>query len=257
MAGPITIPLSVVYKDPLIARRANWRHHPPEGDRCISCGIAWATDGGASNSVSIDCSQAGTVLFSQVCALFVDNLGSDSDVTFVFPDTQFELTIPARAEGLWPVQTNSLSFYVIGGAPGANDKVYFQIYNSLPPPVSVMKSSGFTTSTAHAVYSGLTVGTIAVIPAGTSGIITALDLAITALLGGAAAGEFFFTFQDGNGKNIAGASVGWQAGGFIDRRNILSLTNLTEAFANGLNLIVAGLGTVPVSDFLDVNVFWR
>ncbi len=253
MAGPISIPPNVNYRSPLISTRARWREKPAEGDRCISAAIQWTTDGGPGNAVGIDCAQGSPVAFSQICALYVDNLNSDSNVNFIFIDTQFELTVPARSEGLFPVQTGGLSFVVVGINPGPTDVVYFQIYNSLPPPVAI-QSNVFQSFTGTGVL-GLTSSSNVFTAA--SGVLQGAMIVANGVLGGAGAGTDLIVIEDAtSGRSLVATAFTEQAAGFTSSAILASVTGLNIPF-NGLNLNQVVSGTAFVSGNLIANIYYR
>ena len=151
----------------LVPIAARWNKPPAEGDKFIACEIDWGVTTPVGQAVQISLT-AGPVALSQIVAFSVDNGRSGSDVSFIFPDTGKQLTVPAFAQGVYPVFTGSLSFYVMAEVAAVGDVTQFEILNSLPPPVSVLPSQ----LQSHSGVTGI--GLVAnlttpIIPAGVNG----------------------------------------------------------------------------------------
>jgi hypothetical protein len=234
------------YQAPLIALAGRWNQPPPEGDKFIPVEIDWGSYAPAK-AVQIAISSWSVVEFSQVVAIGCDNSRSGADVDFLFPDTGRQLTVPAYCQGLFPVISNSLMFYVIGAVAQAGDVTVFEILNSLPPPVAVLPSQEQT----HAGISGVplfTNGTSAIVPAGTTGTVQGFSAVLSNT--GASAATAVVSLQDGAGNVIWVSTVDVQAGQTIP----ISQSNLKLRFVNGLNLVISGAtGTVGG---INMNVYY-
>lgn len=257
---PITQPQSVNYPSPLISRPALWRNPPQqnEGDRYVSCGITWgaANDGGPNNSVLVDFGQgAAQGTFSQLAALYVDNVNCDADVQFIMDNGQTRLTVPGGSTGLFPVFTQSLRVLVTAAnaLPGAT--TYFQGLNTLPPPVAVPKTDFTSTTTAFGV--ALTTGSTQIIAPGTNGILTGAVIQVGNVLAGAGAANDQLVLVDGSPKNLTGGSFGIQSAAFISNLTVVSVTGLNIPFTNGINLVQTFTGTALVSGAVSVTVTTR
>src|SRR5258708_37754783 len=124
---PVTIPAFSQFQGQLFPLRGLWNKRPPEGDQFINAEINWGT----ANTAAIQFSLSGNspVALSQIVALYVDNRRCGVDVDFLFPDSGFLLSVPPHAQGLYPVLTNALMFYVIGTGAATVDVTILQILN--------------------------------------------------------------------------------------------------------------------------------
>lgn len=256
MPAPLVIPQSVNYSSPLIGRPARWRHEPREGDRVISAGISWgsANDGGPNNCVEVNCGQVQVNPLSQIAALYVNNLGSEADVSFLFISSQFKLTVPARSEGLFPVESSDTRFYVSAPGAAASDITYFQIYNALPPPVAIAKSD--FTNAANSTLIAFATGTTNLIAAGTSGLLIGFSLTASNVVSGAGGMNDTISLTDGGSAVKYQVQFAMGANAYVGAYVIASMSGLAIPFTNGLSLVQA-VGVAPTSGGLLANVFWR
>jgi hypothetical protein len=111
---PLQIPAFVQYQGVTPILRGLWNQKPVEGDRFISAEIDWGTLGGTPPYTCVQFQLSGNspVALSQIVALSIDNGRCGSDADFIFPDSGFVLTVAAHNQGIFPVFTNALSFYV-------------------------------------------------------------------------------------------------------------------------------------------------
>jgi hypothetical protein len=180
---PTIVPPFVQYQTQLVPLRAIWNVTPKEGDRFTSAEIDWGvttlsgTGNAPATAVQIDVGGNSPVAFSQIAALSVDNNRSAADVTFLFPDSAFELIIPAYSGGVFPVFTNALMFYVIAPQSTVGDVTTFQIFNSLPPPVAMLQSQAQAVTSLIGIQLD-TIKTVQIIPASISGILEAFSIDI-------------------------------------------------------------------------------
>jgi hypothetical protein len=245
---PIIVPPFVAYQAPLIALRGLWNQPPPEGDKFIPCEIDWAVSGGPGQAVQFALSSFSPVEFSQIVALYVDNGRNGSDVDFLFPDTGKQLTVPGYCQGLFPVVTNSLTFYVISTGANAGDVTVFEILNSLPPPVAVLPSQ----EQAHAAVVGVsltTASTTVIVPPPTTGTLTLFNLILTSA--SAANVTANLVLQDGTGAQLWSQAMTIAPNATIP----ITLSGLRLRFANGLNFIVAS-PTGAATAAANINVYY-
>lgn len=229
---------------------------PTEGNKRISASLNWPV--GGANAVRFNCQTfQGPNQFSTVKAVYVDNLNSDADVFFIDPSAVFQLQVPARSEGLFPVEMNAAEFIVSAPLAATGDSVNFQAYNFLPPPMNVIPP--FLTSSV--ILSGTAVGsgTTALIPAGTSGIITGITITASNLLGGAGIGTDSVLIQDGSTPVVTEAAALFSQGNaaYTGFQILLSLTAINLRFRNGLNMLQAVTGTAFASGAITTNIQFR
>lgn len=193
---PLTIPPFVQYQSPMFPLRGLWNHAPNEGDYFTNVEIDW-TVSPPGNAVQFQLAGNSPVAISQIVALYVDNGRSGADVAFQFPDSGFELQVPAHNQGMFPVLTNALMFYASSPNAILGDVTIVQILNSMPPPIAIAPSS--IQNHASLTEASLNNGSTVLIPPPTSGslntlsvvvyveTVTAGDLAAISLIGGTGA----------------------------------------------------------------------
>lgn len=233
---PLTIPAFVQYQSPLVPLRGLWNHAPQEGDQYVNVTLDWLVSPPGS-AVQFSLSGNSPVSLSQIAALYVDNGRSGSDVSFVFPDSGFELVVPAHAQGLFPVLTNALMFYAIANNAVLGDETIFQILNSNPPPIQIALSGAQN----HASVSGINVvnGSTPIIAAGVNGTVNVI--AVEGTLSGGAAPPIQIaqlSLQDGTGRLIWTAAPTVVADG--DNSFSYHVAGLSVRFVNGLNFVIGG-----------------
>lgn len=229
---PLTIPPFVAYQSPLIPISARWRSPPPEGDKFIACEIDWGVTVPAGQAVQFSLN-AGPIEFSQIVAFSVDNGRSGADVSFIFPDTGRQLTVPAFSQGTYPVFTNAMTFYAIAEAATVGDQTEFEILNSVPPAVSVLPSQ----EQSHTGVGGLNIApnqTTPIVPAGINGTLQSFSLSFYIPAG--ATGFNVISLQDGTGRQLWASFVN---GAAAAQNLTFSQSNLGLRFANGINFVVA------------------
>jgi len=229
---PLTIPPFAAYQAALIPVASRWHTKPVEGPKFIPCEIDWGVTVPIGNAVQFALS-AGPVEFSQIVAFSVDNGRSGGSATFIFPDTGKQLTLPPFAQGVYPVFTNSLTFYVQGDDVLPGDVTVFEILNSMPPPVSVLPSQ----LQSHSGITGVNIapnGSTNVVPAGING--TLQGFSITVFVSAAATGFCVVSLVDGAGQSI------WASffNGAAQAQSVpITQGGLSQRFRNGLNLVVS------------------
>lgn len=229
---PITIPPFVQYQAALIPIAGRWNNPPPEGDKFISVEIDWGATVPIGRAVQINLN-AGPVEFTQIVALAVDNGRSGSDVSFLFPDTGKQLTVPAFAQGTYPVFTSSLSLFVVAEEGLLGDTTVFEILNSMPPPVSVLPSQ----LQSHSGVVGMNVapnGSTNLVPAGTNGTLQGFNLTFDIPAG--VTGNNTILLQDGMGNSLWASFIN---GAPTGQAITVTQSGLQLRFANGLYFVVA------------------
>jgi hypothetical protein len=194
----------------------------------------------------------------------VDNLNSDADVFFIDPSTQFQLQVPARTEGLFPVEMSGSKFIVSAPLAAASDSVNFQAYNYVPPPFTAippfLTSSNSQLAGGNQTASLTAAGNTQIIPAPTSGIVTAVDISYDNVVSGAASGTVILNLEDGLATptillfkrfTVIGAAAS------VNFAQIFSLTGLALRFRNGLVFSLTTSGTAFTSGTASINVLFR
>jgi hypothetical protein len=229
---PFTIPPFAQYQAPLVPIAGRWNQAPPEGDKFIPVEIDWGVTVPAGNAVQIALN-SGPVQFSQIVAMSVDNGRNGGDVSFLFPDTGKQLTVPAYAQGVYPVFTNALTFYVDCPAGVTGDMTVFEVLNSMPPPVSVLPSQEQSHSGVTGINTAIN-GTTTIVPAGINGTLQAFSL--TLYVPAAATGFCVVILQDGTGVQKWASFLN----GAAQEQSIpVTQSGLALRFNNGLNFVVA------------------
>jgi hypothetical protein len=155
--------------------RGLWNRAPAEGDMFVNVEIDWLVSppGGA---VQFSLSGNSPVALSQIVALYVDNGRSGADAVFSFPDSGFELQVPAHNQGMFPVLTNALMFYASAPAAIIGDTTILQILNSMPPPISIAPAS--IQNHVSLTEASLTNGSAVLIPAPASGSLNTVSITV-------------------------------------------------------------------------------
>lgn len=242
---PITIPEFVQFQAPLFPLRGLWNSAPQEGDRFVNAEIDWGSPGlfGVS-CVQFQLSGNSPLAFSQIVALSVDNSRCGSDVDFIFPDSGFILTVPAFNQGIYPVFTNALMFYVNSPLAELGDITIAQILNSMPPPVAIQPSREQQQASVGAINP--VTGTTQIIPPGTAGTLNAFSIAygnLAPATGGSA------------GLELLGPSLLWA--GFISTaptEGQFTMSGLDVRFSNGVQLAVNSSSLT--AGYLTVNLYY-
>lgn len=151
------------------------RNTPPggEGPKSIPGVINWAgspgTNPGSAIAVLFNASLQTVAPISQIAAIYVDNTNCQADnITFYFPDTQFQFDVPAFTSGWFPVATNGLQFYIIASNPIPGDQTVFNVFNIPIRPFAITESVGYkvgyanngislTSSSVTTIFAGSTV----------------------------------------------------------------------------------------------------
>lgn len=248
---PFTIPPFVQYQAPLFPLRALWENTPPEGPMFVSVEVDWAvTTPPAAPAVQVALSGNSPVAFSQIVALAVDNARCGADVQFIFTDSGFVLVVPAYCQGVFPVFTNALMFYIVGGSNvAAGDVTTCQVLNSMPPPVAILPSQ--EQSNASVAGMNLAVnGTATIVPAGVTGTLTGFVLVISG--DSTSGGECNFALVDGTGRTLWNQTINFPAGLY---NQTVPATGIRVRFFNGLNAVITGTSGITAGN-VAINAFY-
>lgn len=220
---------------PLAAIASMSYSDPREGKQFIPIEIDWD---GLGTTWQINVQGRTTTPFSQIIMLDVDNSQSGADITFLFPDSTDTLVVPAYEAGLFPVFTRGLLFYAASAAALAVDVTRIRVLNYLQNPVGNPPPQFHNAAFSGAI--ALATGTTALIPAGTSGTLSAINLQVN-ISGAAAFSDVFSIVDHATGKSIAGATTGLGAAGSISAL-LVDLSNIAYRFASGIDLVQAVAG---------------
>lgn len=244
---PITIPPFDQYQAPIVPLRGLWNSKPPEGDKCALCEVDWLTTT-RGRAVQFLFSANSPVALSQIVAVAVDNRGSGYDVDFVFPDSGFRLTIPAYNQGIYPVFTNALMFYLVAAVGVVvGNSTNFMVFNSMPPPVALFPTAMQTQDQVTSIDLGV-LGSTQVIPVGTNGtlngFIITLNFSTTGTVG--------MQLIDGQGTILWSDSTTGVAGG----SQTVSISNLHIRFVNGVSFVINNTTFTSHAASGNVNLFF-
>lgn len=242
---PLTVPPFSQYQGQLIPLRGLWNKRPAEGDFFVNAEIDWGT----ANTVAVQFSLSGNspVALSQIVALYVDNRRCGVDCDFLFPDSGFLLTVPAHAQGLFPVLTNALMFYAIATGSALNDVTIVQILNSLPPPIPLLPSTQQNNAAVVGINPTVNAST-QIVPIGISGTLNTLSLSL-ALVG---AGSVQVSLLDGAGAALWANAFTVPAATTINVP--VDLTGLNLRFRNGIVLVISA--STVTGGTIDANLYY-
>lgn len=239
---PLKLPPFVQYQSPLVPLRGLWRRPPVEGEFFINCEVDWLLSP-PGQAVQFAVSGNSPINLSQIVALAVDNGRCGGDVDFIFPDSGFILTVPAHNQGVFPVFTNALMFYASAPNSALGDKTVFQIFNAMPPVISIAPSQAQNVAFAGTV--SLANGTTPIIPAPTTGTLNTVMISAQAT----SAGQAVINLVDGTGRFVWSTIVEFTAAGTEN----FPLSGLSIRFFDGLNIVV---GSSSLTGNLIVNLYY-
>lgn len=258
----ITVPSGIVNYGTLgqnLIPQICWWRGQASVDLALPCEIDWGSSGGSGVTAPGVQLNIGAQLTNQnfgvLQSLYVNNNESSVDVSFIAPETQFKLDVPAGGSGIFPFLSLAGNFYIVPGAgAGAADKTFFTCLNFYPPPVAIEKNF-FSTAAAQAGVA-LTAGTTNLIAAGINGTLEGLAVTGSAENGANYTGTI--TIEDGAGNLIFSASIGTVSGNtnviifpFIDQGGI----NLR--FVNGVKIVVAVTSGGAPAGYFNVMGFYH
>jgi hypothetical protein len=242
---PLTVPPFTQFQGTLFPLRGLWNKPPAEGDYFVNAEIDWASQ--TTQAVQFSLSGNSPVALSQIVALYVDNRRCGVDCDFQFPDSGFLLTVPAHAQGLFPVLTNALMFYAIAAGAASADVTILQILNSLPPPIPLVPSVAQNNVSVVGVAANVN-ATTQIVPATISGTLNTLSLSIE-LVG---PGSVQVSLIDGTGAGLWANFFTAPAG----NTNLpVNLAGLNLRFRNGIQLVISA-STVAAGSAVDVNAYY-
>jgi hypothetical protein len=247
---PLSIPAFDQYQSPMFPLRGLWNSVPPEGDKFCNAEIDWLVTT-KSTAVQFSLSGNSPVSLSQIAALAVDNSRSGADCSFIFPDSGWQLVVPAHNQLVAPVFTNALMFYA--SAPGAvvGDITLLQIFNSVPPPVPIAPSL----QQNRAGVTGIplqTNGSTVIVPVNVTGTLNSGNVSVSARPAAVAAGVTL-TLIDGLGKVVWQTQI-TMAASAPPQDFDFPLNGLSVRFVNGLSLQISSSNYA--GDWVVVNVYY-
>lgn len=217
---------------------------PREGAKSVDYTVNWARALARNvDTVSVNMQDGGTLEFSQICGLIVDNSNCGSDLDFIFPDTNVVISIPAYAPyTCLQVNTQQVQFFVRALAPLANDETYFTVLNYAPSPVAVPITVQQLTANVNSIaIDGVTITQL--VPAGVNG--TLRSFALNAAWNTApAAFNNLIQLRDGAGRILWAGNIAGQTGAQTFSAMLANLGNISLRFQNGLQIVQSGGFTV-------------
>jgi hypothetical protein len=256
----LSIPAFKQFRGPLFPVRGLWNAKPREGDLYVNAEINWTvTTTGDQAAYQFNLSGNSPVALSQIVALSVDNSRCASDVKFMFPDTDYVMTVPAFNQVITPVFTNALMFYAIAPSPAiSGDTTIVQIMNSVPPPLTLAPSivNNATAQSSQTLANGF-FNLVPPPPSGVtvSGQIEGLSITIAAVQG-ASPGKVDLQLFD-MGTAASGVDLLWTAQAAIPASTsntfTWNLTGLSIRFYNGVRMNMANC---TMSGTINVNVYY-
>lgn len=243
---PITIPPFDQYQAPVFPLRGLWNNKPAEGDKLALFEVDWLKTT-TNRAVQFQLGGNSPVAISQIVALAIDNRRSGYDVDFVFPDSGYTLTAPAYNQGVFPVFTNALMFYVIASdGVVAGNRTTFWVCNSMPPPVA-LNPTAMQTSDAVAAVELNTGVTQQLIDPSISGTLNGFVITVAFNTGMSVGLELV----DGTGTTLWADSVVGSQGS----TQVVNISGLHIRFVNGVKLVVLN-PTVQNQATASVNLFY-
>lgn len=261
MPATLTLPAEAKrYNQPFTPLPYHPQAEPAEGRRFVSIPISW---GGASADtttgvLSVDLGSQAVSPLSQFKAVYVDNSQNGADVTLIFPDTQFELTVPVGKGGLYPVVSGLRTFYVVSSNAISGDKTFLQCFNFEPPLIDISRPA-FTNGASSGLLA-LTVGTTALISASVVGTLSGLVIEVGNVVGGGAAGQANISVVDHTAaptRTIAAVTVGGGAGFVVPAAQLFARDNLDWRFQGGVDVVVTFAGTAFATSAMFVSATYR
>jgi hypothetical protein len=218
---------------------------PKEGERAIAFPIRWGTDDAGLGSIWFNTNgRVVAAQFSQIVSIYVDNINCGANVQIIFPDTQFQLDVPANTAGWYEVNTNALNFFITNLNPVAGDNTNIQVCNFLVMPFTI--SQIVFNSAAIAAGAPTTNGTTVLLASGT-GIITGGQVSISNN-----SAPLEIEISDGSSVKFA-VSVGAAVPTYAAVLTIPPGANIK--FVGGLNLVVAG--STSTTGVINANLTYR
>jgi hypothetical protein len=250
MPGIVVPPNVKPYTDNIQARPSYLVDKPHEGRMQVNVAIDWSLGTGFSFNLANPSPQG----FSKVAALFCDNINCASDVTFIWPDTQIEVTVPANSQGLYPAGVGT-AFVVSAPTGGAGDTTFVQFFNYYPYPVAVTKSVFQTAALANGINATVT-GLTTILPTTINGVLQSASVTAR-ILGGASNTQINFTVQDGTGAAIMKSGFYGQSNA-ANNAVVVNSTGINVKFRQGLVFNVTSVVNAPnAGSVFDFNGYYR
>lgn len=239
----LTLPAFDQYQQPLVPLRGLWDALPREGNRFVNIDILWKITT-KQTAVQFSLSGNSPVAMTQIVAMAVDNSRSGVPVFFIFPDSGFVLAVPAHEQLVAPVFTNALMFYCSAPGAAAGDQTAAQIFNSMPPPITIAPADVSNVGQIAALGLGAN-GTVQLVPVAVSGSINTIALVVTIVT----AGTGQLTIKNGAGETLWVWSLDTAPAGVWP----ITIPGLNIRFAGGLTANFAGVGMAGRATF---NVYY-
>lgn len=235
-----------------------WWRGQPAVDLAMPCEIDWGTSGpGPSVAPAVQLNISAILTnqnFGVLQALYVNNVACGVDVAFIFPDTQFKLTVPAGGEGIFPVLSIAANFYIEAPGAGDQDETFFTCLNFVPPPISIQKPAFADVVNESALIFETT--DVQLVALGVNGTVDALSISYFVNNGGVTS-TTVINIRDGNGMSIFGGAVPSEATGTGTPSGLLvNLSNMNVRFQNGLVAHVVNTGGDPGGLF-NIDLYWH
>ncbi len=247
---PIIVPPFVQYQSPIVPLRGLWNHAPAEGDRFANVEIDWVVTTGGTFAVQIAMSANSPVAISQIAALSVDNKRCAADVSFVFPDSGYVLEIPAFSQGVYPVFTNALTFYVVAPLATTGDVTIAQVLNSIPPVVAIPSEQAQSTNAANGVLLSAN-STTQLVPATVSGLVEGMLVTFNISTGGVAQSAGV-VIRDGVGDQLWATTLGFAAN--VTTSYVVPINPVRLRFYQGIQIVISG--TTMSAGTVFANVYY-
>lgn len=234
---------------------------PVEGRKVIPLNVSWnPADGdviGGTTHINLE-SRTTLTTFSQIRALYVDNSQCGVDVTFIFLDTQWQITIPAGKADLIPVISGRKDFYVVALNAATTDATFIQAFNYMPPPVDISRPV-FQNTASTGLLSLTSTNTFQLIPTGKNGTIQSAQVTFNGGLAGAGIGFVSIQLQDGEGTPVVFdlLAVHINNAAYAPPAMLFSANGINVRFINGIQCVVTNGGTALVFGDASVCLFWR
>lgn len=252
----VTVPTgSIEYNVPQAPFLSRFRMPPQgaQGDYAQPMTAAWSD--AHPRHVNISNQNTGST-FGVIQALYVNNVQCAVDVQFLFPDTDFQLDVPAGGEGIFPVVSMSNSFYVVATGAGAADITRFTAFNYLPPPFAIQKPAFQNVASVAGIT--LANGSTAILGAGVTGTLEDLSILFSGGTAGAGNSVASLSLVDGLGVTIASVTLAANGAVNVNAAELLSASGMNVRFHAGLNLVVANSGANPFAlGQVSVNAYYH
>ena len=250
---PGTVPYGT--QGQLLSPQICWWRGQPAVDLALPCEIDWNNSGGTGVVAPAVELNIGAQLTSQnfgvLQALYVNNVECGVDVTFIFPDTQFRLDVPAGGAGIFPVLSLAGNFFIQATGAGSADTTNFTCLNFYPPPVSIQKPA--FANNASAAGLALTAGTTQLIANTVNGTLEGLNLSYFLANNGLA--NVQLELKDGTGKVLFNGFLGSTAATNATTGLLIDQSAMNLQFQRGLAITVTP--SVATGGLFNINLFYH